>query len=301
MRQSNTKNSLNRKLPFIIGIFVVLLLILRFALYYFRSGGFSGISILLPVLLMGFLASALITSGFFAAWVYADCKKRKEDAVLWALVVFIASPFIGLLIYFLRRPDVKQACPSCGHQISLKANYCEDCGTCIRNKEDLIIMEKQRTYHLNYIIAGGISLALMSACLVGFIASSAAAGNVNTSVDSNKRVWNFGSIKMNYNTHLGGVWKLDFKSASDGFVSQKDMQIKNARTDLLYADISCSTIPDGASLTLWLVQGDVSKSIDVTNLSEPLEYSLNEFENGTIHVRLQINGVKNGSSEIYIK
>lgn len=37
------------------------------------------------------------------------------------------------------------------------------------------------------------------------------------------------------------------------------------------------------------------------NLSEPLKYSLSEFENGKIHVKLQINGVKNTVSEIKIQ
>ncbi len=35
--------------------------------------------------------------------------------------------------------------------------------------------------------------------------------------------------------------------------------------------------------------------------SEPLEYPLHEFENGNVHVRLQINGVENTVSEIYIQ
>ena len=52
---------------------------------------------------------------------------------------------------------------------------------------------------------------------------------------------------------------------------------------------------------MWLVQGEVVKSVDVTNLSEPLEYPLNDFENGEIHVRLQINGVEDTISEIYVK
>lgn len=77
--------------------------------------------------------------------------------------------------------------------------------------------------------------------------------------------------------------------------------IKTNKEEMLHADISCETVPDGASLTLWLVQGDVSKSFDVTNLSDPLEYSLSEFENGKIHVRLQINGVEDTISEIYVK
>ncbi len=59
--------------------------------------------------------------------------------------------------------------------------------------------------------------------------------------------------------------------------------------------------PDGATLVLWLVQGDLTRSIDVTDLAEPLEYSLHEFENGKVYVRLQINGVKDTVSEIYIQ
>ena len=79
------------------------------------------------------------------------------------------------------------------------------------------------------------------------------------------------------------------------------MMIEDPNTQMPHADISCGTVPDGASLILWLVQGDVSKSFDVTNLSEPLEYSLSEFENGKIHVRLQINDVEDTISEIYVK
>ncbi|MFQ9053980.1 MAG: hypothetical protein ACLR5H_13335 [Oscillospiraceae bacterium] len=106
---------------------------------------------------------------------------------------------------------------------------------------------------------------------------------------------------MNSNTYLNGVWKLDFRSASDGFVEEQDMKVEDADTQMLYADISCETVPEGATLVLWLVQDEVVKSVDVTNLSEPLEYPLNDFENGEIHVRLQINGVEDTVSEIYVK
>ena len=43
------------------------------------------------------------------------------------------------------------------------------------------------------------------------------------------------------------------------------------------------------------------KSVDVTDLSEPLEYPLDDFENGKLRVRLQINGVKDVSSEIEVQ
>ena len=118
---------------------------------------------------------------------------------------------------------------------------------------------------------------------------------------SNDRVWNLGAISMNHNSYLGDVWKLDFRSASEGFVEEQNMTITDADAQLLYADISCGTVPDGASLILWLVQEDAVRSVDVTSLSEPLQYPLHEFENGKIYVRLQINGVENTVSEIYIQ
>lgn len=294
-------NTRKNKLPLYIGIPVVLLLIfLQFGLYFLKSDGFSGLSMLLPILLLCFILFALCTSVFFAVWVYQDCKKRGDDPVLWAIIVFIATPFIGLLIYFLRRSEVTAACPACGHRISLKAKYCEECGT-HTDKEDNSIMVKQGTHHLKFIVAGTISMVLMLICLTGFIVSAAIGSGINTNVASNNRVWNMGTISMISNTYWGGIWKLDFRSASDGFVKEQNMMIEDADTQMLYADISCETVPDGATLILWLVQDDVSKSIDVTNLSEALVYPLNEFENGKIHVRLQINGVENTVSEIKIQ
>ncbi len=289
------------KLPLYIGISAAFVLILlRFGLYFLKSGGFSGLSILLPILLLCFTLFALCTSGFFAAWVYQDCKRRGEDPVLWAMVVLIATPFIGLLVYFLRRSEVKAICPACGHRISAKANYCEECGTHIERK-DMSVMEKQGMHHLKWIISGAVSMALMLVCLTGFIVSAAAGNGINTDITSNDRVWNTGAISMNYSTYLNGVWELDFKKASAGFVKERDMAIVDADAQLLYADISCGTVPDGASLVLWLVQGETAQSVDVTSLSGPLEYPLNAFESGQLHVRLQINGVENVSSKIRIQ
>ncbi|WP_242970363.1 hypothetical protein [Blautia sp. An249] len=162
-------------------------------------------------------------------------------------------------------------------------------------------MVKQGTHHLKLIVAGIVSMVLMLICLTGFIVSAATGNGVNTDVASNERVWNLGTISMNSNTYLDGIWKLDFRSASDGFVEEQNMKIDDADSQSVYADVSCKTVPEGATLVLWLVQGDISRSIDVTDLSEPVEYSLSEFQNGKIHVRLQINGVEDAVSEIYIR
>ena len=289
------------RFPLTIVIPVILLFIfLRFGLYFLKSDGFSGLSMLLPVLLLCFILFALCTSALFAAWVYQDCRRRGEDPVLWAVVVFAATPFLGLLIYFLRRSETKTVCPACGQHISTKANYCQECGAHIK-KEDPQTMEKQGTHHLKYIIAGIVSMALMLACLIGFIVSAATGTGINTNAASDSRVWNLGTINMNYNSHLDNVWKLDFRSASEGFVKEQNMMVTDPDTQTLYAHISCGKVPDGATLVLFLVQGDTAKSMDVTNLTEPLEYPLHEFKEGNIHVRLQINGVEHTVSEIYIQ
>lgn len=284
-----------------VGVLAVFLFVfIRFGIYFLKSDGFSGLSMLLPLLLLCFILSALCTSAFFAAWIYQDCKERGDDPVLWAVIVFAATPFMGLLIYFLRRPEIKTACPACGERISIRAKYCQECGTHIE-KEENDVMVKKGTHHLKLIIAGIVSMMLMLVCLTGFIVSAAVGNDINTDPASKDRVWNLGTIRMNYNTYLDGVWQLDFRSASDGFVKEQNMTIADRDAQLLHAHISCGTAPAGATLVLWLVQGDVAKSVDVTNLSEPLEYPLNEFENGKIHVRLQINGVEQTVSKIYIQ
>ena len=270
---------------------VILVIVLRFALFYFKSNGFSGIAVIFPLLAIGTLIFALLMSSFFSAWVYQDCKKRNDDGILWAIITFITTPFIGLLIYFLRRSEVKQSCAICGHLVSLRAKYCEECGSKIELKEEIDMQIKQ-THHISYIVMGTLSMILMILCLTSFIISVVSGKGINSDITSNDQIWNMGK---------DGVWTLDFKNASDGFIAQEDLTIHNARTDILYADISCGTVPDNSNITLYLVQDDIVKSFQVSSLSEPLEYSLHEFENGKIHVRLLIEGVEDTISKIYIK
>ncbi len=55
---------------------------------------------------------------------------------------------------------------------------------------------------------------------------------------------------MNYNTYLDEAWKLDFRRASERFVKKQNMTIEDVDTQLLYANITCDTVPDGATLVL---------------------------------------------------
>ena len=285
-----------KTLILIVGI-ILLCLAARLLIFTLFSEGLDGIDILVPLQLFGFVFFALAMEGFIAAWVYEDCRIRGGDGALWAVVVFFTTPFIGLLVYFLRRPEITQHCPACGHRISLKAKYCEECGIRIEQKEVPVMPAK--THHLKYLTGGAVSLILMLVCFIGFI-FTVAHGGVNTSVTSDKRIWNTGIITMSMETNFGGVWSVDFKSASDGFIKEKTFTLDEPEQEILTADIHCGTVPDGATLMLWIVQGEKAESIDVTNLSEPLEYSLDGFESGKIFVRLQINGVKDVSSDIEI-
>ena len=162
-------------------------------------------------------------------------------------------------------------------------------------------MANRKTHHLGLIITGTICMVLAVLCLTGFIVTAATGNGVNSDVTSNERIWNMGVITNNRDAYVNGVWNLDFRHASDGFVEEVTMSIHDPEKEYLHADITCGNIPKGSSLTLWLVQDDTVRSVDVTSLSEPLEYSLAEFAEGDIFVRLQINGVEDVNSEISIR
>lgn len=297
---SNVKSGKQNQKILVIGIAVIfVLLIARFVAIYLKSDGFSGLSVSFLMFALGMVVFGLSMSGCFAAWVYRDCIGRNDDGILWAIIVFFTTPFIGMLVYFLRRSDIKQSCPNCGHKISLKAKFCEECGGPIEKREEIVYMKK--THHLKFIVAGVISMVLMLGCLTGFIVSAATGGNINTSVSADQKIWNTGIITMSVETNIGDTWKLRFKSATRGYVKEVKKTVENAAEEKLYADIHCDTIPDGSALTLWLVQGEKTAHIDVTNLNEPLEYSLEGFEDGKIRIRLVIDGVEDVTSEICIK
>lgn len=293
-------NNKTKKLLFIgIPAGILLLAGLRFGLYYFLSDGFSGLSLLLPLLAIGTLLFLLAACTCFAAWVYTDCQGRGGDGILWATIVFVATPFIGLLVYFLRRPPQALPCSACGHQVPLAANYCESCGN-PATKSEVATMQR-RTHHLGLIVTGAVCMVFMLVSLIGFVVTATVGEAVNTDISSGEKVWNMGVITMSVETNLNGVWTLNFKSASDGFVREQKFKIADSDTQKLYADITCGEVPEGATLTLWTVQGEVAQSVDVTKLESPLELSLTDFSDGNAYVRLQVNGVKDVSSKIYIK
>ena len=162
-RHRDIKYRKNRGLILAAAILVLFILV-RFGIFFAVSGGFSGIAMAIPLFLLGVIFFWLLMSAFFGAWVYQDCRKRGDDPVLWVIIIFLATPVIGLLIYFLRRREIKSPCPACGHPVPLRAKYCEECGAYIQNREGMEIMENKKVHHKKYIAGGLVSLALLIVC-----------------------------------------------------------------------------------------------------------------------------------------
>ena len=233
---------------------------------------------------------------FFIIWIYKDCKERGESPLLWILLLFFTSLFLGLIIYLIVRKEKKVTCKSCDKLISSSAKYCEHCGVTIQNGNDVQVV-KQKT-NRKYIIAGISSFAMIFICVI-FIVIIGLSTSMN--VKSKSKVWNRGFETFSTQTKIGNSWKMSLKSATEGFIKEASMDITNPEEEVLYLDVSCDVKEDGGNLMLWLVQGDTVRSIDITNLSGVLQYPLNEFKEGKIFVRLQINNVKNVKSEIIIE
>ena len=64
------------------------------------AGIFAGLFCLIPVI---FFLIAI----FLAVWVYKDAEKRGKSGALWLIIVLI-SGIIGLIIWFIVRPDMSE-------------------------------------------------------------------------------------------------------------------------------------------------------------------------------------------------
>jgi len=277
----------------VIGIVAVFILIsARMAIYFGQNDVFNssiGMSPLAITLLIGGFLCAFMFPACICTWVYKDSISRGENGLLWALIVFVTTPFVGLIVYFINRKEEKTTCKNCGHRINKKANYCEHCSVKNENQEEYTMTKKSKG--VKFIIAGVMAAVLMIGCFTTFTVLAFTSDNF---ID--KTVWNTGIISMSVENKFGNEWTLNFKSASDGYRKRDTLKIKE-NSQILYADIECGE----GELLLHIEQGDQKDTVDVSNLEQPLEYSLQKFESGKITVVLEINGGKNVKSYITIK
>lgn len=283
-------NSDKKKKYIIIGIVILIAaIILRVAIWGVTEG-IGTISLLAGGLLFGGLLCALLVYVCICIWIYRDCMKRGENGLLWMIIVFIATPILGLIIYMVTRGENRILCRNCGYRIRQSARYCENCGEENQGRQGEMAVE-QSSKGFGFIIAAILSGILMLGCLISFIVLA-----FTTDDFLDKNTWNTGIIMASIENKWGDDWNLSFKYASEGFRKSAKFRIDDNQA-VLHAQVSS----EEGQLLMHIIQDEREEIIDVSNLKEPLVYPLTEYKAGKIQVVLEINGAKNVKSKIQIE
>lgn len=283
-------NSDKKKKYIIIGsVVLIAAIILRVAVWGVKEG-IGTISLLAGGLLFGGLLCALLVYVCICIWIYRDCIKRGENGLLWMIIVFIATPILGLIIYMVTRGENRILCRNCGYRIRQSARYCENCGEENQGRQGEMAVEKS-SKGFGFIIAAILSGILMLGCLISFIVLA-----FTTDDFLDKNTWNTGIIMASIENKWGDDWNLSFKYASEGFRKSAKFRIDDNQA-VLHAQVSS----EEGQLLMHIIQDEKEEIIDVSNLKEPLVYPLTEYKAGKIQVVLEINGAKNVKSKIQIE
>lgn len=279
-----------KKKYIIIGIVVFFAaIVIRMAAWGVKEG-VGSISLLAGILLLGGLLCALMVYVCICIWIYRDCAGRGENGLLWIIIIFIATPILGLIIYMITRGENRLLCRNCGYRIRQSARYCENCGEENQGRQGEMTVQKS-SKGFGFIIAAILSGILMLGCFISFIVLA-----FTTDDFLDKNTWNTGIIMASIENKWGDDWNLSFKYASEGFRKSAKFKIDDNQA-VLHAQISC----EEGQLLLHIIQDEKEEIIDVSNLKEPLAYPLTEYKEGKIQVVLEVNGAKNVKSKIKIE
>lgn len=276
-----------KKKYMIIGIVVLFAAIVIRAAAWGIKEGIGGISLLAAGLLIAGLLCALLVYVCICIWIYRDCAKRGENGLLWMIIVFIATPILGIIIYMITRGENRVLCRYCGYRIKASARYCENCGEENPGRQEEMAVQKS-SKGFGFIIAAILSGILMIGCFISFVVLA-----FTTDDFLDKNTWNTGIIMASIENKWGDDWNLRFKYASEGFRKSAKFRIDDNQA-VLHAQISC----EEGQLLMHIIQDEKEEIIDVSNLKEPLVYPLTEYQAGKIQVVLEINGAKNVKSKI---
>lgn len=276
-----------KKKYMIIGIVVLFAAIVIRAAAWGMKEGIGGISLLAAGLLIVGLLCALLVYVCICIWIYRDCAKRGENGLLWMIIVFIATPILGIIIYMITRGENRILCRYCGYRIKASARYCENCGEENQGRQEEMAVQKS-SKGFGFMIAAILSGILMIGCFISFVVLT-----FTTDDFLDKNTWNTGIIMASIENKWGDDWNLSFKYASEGFRKSAKFRIDDNQA-VLHAQISC----EEGQLIMHIIQDEKEEIIDVSNLKEPLVYPLTEYQAGKILVVLEINGAKNVKSKI---
>jgi RNA polymerase subunit RPABC4/transcription elongation factor Spt4 len=78
--------------------------------------------------LLGLVMGLLVGAYFlFVGYVNVDAKRRGMPRILWTCVAALIPNALGIILYFVLRQPMHNACPQCGHAIQSGFNFCPGC------------------------------------------------------------------------------------------------------------------------------------------------------------------------------
>jgi hypothetical protein len=63
----------------------------------------------------------------FIGYINRDAKRRGMSPVLWTIVAMFIPNALGIILYFLLRQPLRNACPQCGNTVQTAFNFCPCC------------------------------------------------------------------------------------------------------------------------------------------------------------------------------
>ncbi len=63
----------------------------------------------------------------FIGYINRDAKRRGMSPVLWTIVAILIPNLLGILLYFVLRQPLRDACPQCGNAVQPGFNFCPRC------------------------------------------------------------------------------------------------------------------------------------------------------------------------------
>lgn len=63
----------------------------------------------------------------FLGYINRDAKRRGMSPTLWTIVAILIPNALGIILYFVLRQPLRNACPQCGNQLQPDFNFCPRC------------------------------------------------------------------------------------------------------------------------------------------------------------------------------
>jgi hypothetical protein len=88
---------------------------------------------------IGLLLGSLL---LFIGYINRDAKRRGMSPLLWTIVAVLIPNALGIILYFILRQPLRNACPQCGNAVQTGFNFCPrcnyklspNCGTSLRTQ-----------------------------------------------------------------------------------------------------------------------------------------------------------------------